>query len=297
MNSSVTTLSPKSPWVRRASLTFVAISLLSACASQSENRHHPTLESAMVADVRPNQNVGSCRDSLSRPTTGRSDNLDPGNIRLVNWNARKMNSPGWNRELDALASGKDLVLIQEASLRAETTSKIPVRRYRSFAPGYRRAGEITGLLTLSKIKPVTHCRFVSMEPVLRTPKATSITQYGLNGTDVTLVVVNLHAVNFSFGLAAFREQFEVIAEALSRHRGPVILAGDFNTWRAARMEVVEQLARRLNLQPLQFEQDHRVRFLGQPLDHIYIRGLSSLATSTARNSTSDHNPMSATHSM
>jgi endonuclease/exonuclease/phosphatase (EEP) superfamily protein YafD len=241
--------------------------------------------------------VDACRDSLSRPTTEATGGLDPANIRLVTWNIQKKNGPDWRIDFDALVRATDLLLIQEASPRTGAISALERPRYGSFAPGYARAGEVTGVLTLSTVKPITRCSFVSLEPVLHTPKATNITQYALNATDATIVVVNVHAVNFSLGLAAFRGQFRRIGEVLSEHRGPIIVAGDFNTWRAARMDVVEQLAARLDLEPLQFDQDHRVRFLGHPLDHIYVRGLSTAATSTLIVKTSDHNPMSATLGM
>lgn len=272
---------------------LLGASILSACAAQYLNPLSPDLPSRTISPVPAKLSVDACRDALSRPVTGATGELDPGNIRLVTWNIQKNDSPAWKIDFDALVGDMDLLLLQEASLRTLAISTLDRRRYGSFAPGYRRAGEVTGVLTLSKIKPMTQCSFVSLEPVLRTPKATGITQYALNSTDATLVVVNVHAINFSLGLAAFRGQFERIGEVLSEHRGPVILAGDFNTWRAARMTVVEELAARLDLKPLQFDEDQRVRFLGHPLDHIYVRGLSAIATSTLSVNTSDHNPVSA----
>ena len=51
------------------------------------------------------------------------------------------------------------------------------------------------------------------------------------------------------------------------------------------------------LTAVEFENDHRVRFLGQTLDHIYVRGLSAVDAETRPVTTSDHNPMSATLAM
>ena len=133
--------------------------------------------------------------------------------------------------------------------------------------------------------------------MLRSPKATSVTEYGLDLTDHTLVVVNMHAVNFSTGLKAFRKQFEQVARALRDHRGPVIFSGDLNTWRANRLRIVEQFADALGLHAVDFEDDQRVKFFGNTLDHIYTRGLSTVYTSTRSVETSDHNPMSVTFAL
>ena len=137
--------------------------------------------------------------------------------------------------------------------------------------------QISGVLTMSTVDPITQCSFVSTEPFLRTPKATNITQFGLEGREETLVVVNMHAVNFSFGLKSFRRQFDEVRQTLSRHEGPVILSGDLNTWRQGRLAVVTELAADLGL--------------------VEVRGLKPLGSTTLVVSTSDHNPMSATFAL
>ncbi len=241
--------------------------------------------------------VDACRSSLRNSASDGVPALDPNRIRLVNWNVQKTNRPSWKDDYRVLARGRDLVLIQEASLREDTIGDMGVSKHWSFAPGYRTSDQISGVLTLSRIKPLTQCSFVTLEPVIRTPKATSITEYALTESDVTLVVVNVHAVNFSLGLGAFRAQFDQIADTLSEHRGPLILSGDFNTWRARRMQIVDMIAESLGLTPLEFEEDHRVRVLGRFLDHIYVRGLSAISADVSPVTTSDHNPMSATLSM
>ena len=149
-------------------------------------------------------------------------------------------------------------------------------------------------MTLSAIDPITQCSFVSTEPFLRTPKATNITQFGLTGRSETLIVVNMHAVNFSLGLKSYRGQFDEVRQALAKHAGPIILSGDLNTWRSGRLAVVTELAEDLGLVPVAFDVDNRVSRFGRHLDHIYVRGLTPVASSTEIVSTSDHNPMSAT---
>lgn len=270
------TMSCATPWVEE----------LGQVSARSATWHVPT-----------ELGVDACRASLGEAVPDPGSTLDPLNIRLVNWNAMKTSAPEWELEFASLVDDRDLILLQEASLREDTVEAMHAAPHWSFAPGYRTEGQVTGVLTLSSMRPLTQCSFVSMEPLLRTPKATSITQYGLIASDETLVVVNVHAVNFSLGLGVFEAQFERIGEVLRDHDGPVILSGDFNTWRPGRMRIVEALAEELGLEPLSFAEDHRVRILGQPLDHIFVRGLSAKASGTRVVDTSDHNPMTVTLTM
>lgn len=267
-------------------LSAVAIlMLLSACV------HRPvTPDSGAV--LRFSAEVRECRDLLGGNSTVGAE-LDASNIRMLNWNVRKTRAPRWRDDFDAVEDGADLVLFQEASIREETIAEMDSSRHWSFAPGYSKRGEITGVMTLSGVKPLSQCSFTHAEPWLRTPKATSITEYGLTDTDQTLVVANVHAVNFSWGTGAFEQQFEEIRQVLENHDGPIILSGDMNTWRARRTQIVSDLATSLELIAIEFERDHRVRFFGSALDHIYVRGLQTLDASTNVVETSDHNPMTA----
>ena len=258
---------------------------LSACV------HRPVTPDASAA-VPFSMVVQECRDLLGRKSAVGAE-LDASNIRVLNWNVRKTRAPRWREDFDAYEDAADLVLFQEASIREETIANIDSSRHWSFAPGYSKKGEITGVMTLSGVKPLTQCSFMHAEPWLRTPKATSITEYGLTNTDQTLVVANVHAVNFSWGTGAFEEQFEEIRQVLENHDGPIILSGDMNTWRAKRTRIVSELATSLELIAIDFESDHRVRFFGSALDHIYVRGLRTLDANTQIVDTSDHNPMTA----
>jgi endonuclease/exonuclease/phosphatase (EEP) superfamily protein YafD len=262
---------------------------LSACA------HRP-----VIADISPalqfSTEVSVCRDMLAADSTTGAE-LDASNISLFNWNVHKTRERRWREDFDAFANNADLVLFQEASLREETIAEIDSSRHWSFAPGYRKWGEVTGVMTLSGVKPLTQCSFVHSEPWLRTPKATSVTQYGLTDTDQTLVVINVHAVNFSWGTGAYEKQFEQIRQVLENHEGPIILSGDLNTWRAKRVEIIEELATSLDLTAVAFENDNRVQVFGNTLDHIYIRGLHALDANTEIVDTSDHNPMTAVFGM
>jgi endonuclease/exonuclease/phosphatase (EEP) superfamily protein YafD len=236
----------------------------------------------------------SCRDLLADSRGSTRAELDPRNIRILNWNMQKIRDTDALADLYSLSSDTDLVLIQEAAFRDELLTG---ERFWSFAPGYHDGAEQTGVMTLSAAAPLSQCNLTNHEPWLGTPKATSITEYALSGTDETLVVINIHAVNFTFGLKDFRAQIEQIPAILEKHSGPVILSGDFNTWRQKRLDVVAEVSERLGLKAIEFDKDERTMAFGMVLDHVYVRGLNKRSASTRAVSTSDHNPMTVSLSL
>jgi len=184
------------------------------------------------------------------------------------------------------------MVFQEAVLNSSAWGVVTADKYHSFSPGYRTRRSQTGVMTVSTAKPLTQCNLVSIEPWIRSPKATVITEYGLTDTDQTLLVVNIHAVNFTFGTRVFQEQIRQVQSVLHHHAGPILLSGDFNTWRRRRAEILDEMTDTVGLEGLNFGEDHRKRVFGQPLDHIYVRGLEVLEATTRDVDSSDHNPMS-----
>ena len=68
------------------------------------------------------------------------------------------------------------------------------------------------------------------------------------------------------GTAAYQNYWQELETILESHDGPLIVAGDFNTWNSERLAIVAMTARRLKLQPVRFEPDRRSRFFGQVVD-------------------------------
>lgn len=285
----------------RFASVLAAAAALAGCAASASGPAWPAAGSESHLRAADERRIDTCTDALDAPRHAAVGALDAARIDLVNWNIKKKSIPTWREDYSRLTRGTELILIQEAALRADTIVALPAVPHWSFAPGYRADGAVTGVLTLSSVEPLTRCSFVTTEPVLRTPKATSITQFRLAGRPDTLLVINVHAVNFSFGLGAYKRQFEQIAGVLEDHEGPVILSGDLNTWRAGRMHAVDALAAAYGLEALAFgdalADDHRSRFFGRPLDHIYVRGLEPVSAHISDVSSSDHNPLSVTFAL
>ncbi len=228
----------------------------------------------------------ACRDSLELGTSALPRERRFGNEFSVSvWNTKKGRSEPWRADFERV-SAHDLVLLQEARLNADALGA----DYWSATPGFSRGGSATGVATLSRVAPLVRCELTGREPILRTVKGTSITKFAISA-DTTLVVVNVHAVNFAVGMVRFRQQISEAVAAVSNHDGPLIFSGDFNTWRGARLELVRDMLGSLGAAPVSFEIDERSRVLGRHLDHVFIRDLEVIEATTQRVSTSDHNPM------
>ncbi len=222
---------------------------------------------------------------------GPSEAALAGELEVLSWNIQKASNAGWEQDLASLGESIDLAFIQEASTRAGIAELLPRSLFQAFARGYTTDTLETGVMTLSAGAPSLHCNFTAVEPWLGTPKATSVTLYPLQDRSDRLLTINLHAVNFAFGLEDFRRQFADLADLMGQHQGPIILAGDLNTWSDSRQAVVDELMSRHGLEPVSFEPDLRTRVFGRVLDHIYIRGLRALSAEVIPVGTSDHNPL------
>ncbi len=220
--------------------------------------------------------------------------LDPRHIQVLDWNLQKADHPAFEADLASLSAGADLLVFQEARLQAEAINALSAYPYAVFAPGYTTTSQTTGVLTLSQTQPLFHCSLSHLEPWLRSPKATSVSYFAIEQSTRSLLVINLHGVNFTLGSVDFKEQLAASSRLIAAHSGPVIFAGDFNTWNAARKTALNDLASELELEAVAFADDQRVRVLGYAMDHILVRDLQVLASQVHPVQSSDHNALSVT---
>lgn len=221
--------------------------------------------------------------------------LDPNAIRLLTWNVHKQDDPGWDRDLARFAGAQDIVLLQEAVLDPALRAVVEGAGMRwVMASSFIYSDIDIGVVTGSRKTPLASCTQRVTEPLIRIPKSGVITWFRLADRDATLAVVNVHAINFALLLGGYRAQLLALADALKDHRGPIIYAGDLNTWTAARDDVMREVAARLDLTEITFRQDRRTRFMGKQLDHIFVRGLALVDSEAIPVKSSDHNPVRAT---
>ena len=233
---------------------------------------------------------GSCAAGLGQMHTLEGQALDD-ELDILSWNIQKASNEGWAEDLANISGGVQLAFIQEASLQAQIPRAIPTPLVQAFAAGYTTSGQSTGVLTLSASNPSLHCNLTAWEPLLGTPKATSVTEYPLRDRDDRLLAINLHAVNFTLGLENFQQQFRALGDLLRRHEGPVIFAGDLNTWSESRQTLVDRFMQDHGLGAVTFEPDLRTTAFGRALDHVYVRGMRATFAQVIPVSSSDHNPL------
>lgn len=237
-----------------------------------------------------NLEATACGEALAQPLVTSRKGFKA-RLQILIWNIQKSGNKGWEADLGTLGANSDLVLIQEASIQARVETVLPQPFFQAFAAGYTTSQEATGVLTLSSVEPSLHCNLTSWEPWLGTPKATNITEYPIDGRGPRLLVINLHAVNFTVGLTDFDSQIKALEPLLNKHMGPLIIAGDFNTWSDNRSELLHAFMLKHQLSPVTFEPDQRTRFWNLPLDHVYLRDLNLVKATSAVVESSDHNPL------
>jgi endonuclease/exonuclease/phosphatase (EEP) superfamily protein YafD len=221
--------------------------------------------------------------------------LGRGPLSLVSWNIHKQADPGWQDDLAGYAASADVVLVQEAvfdpGLKAVVSSA--GMRY-LLASSFEYQDNDIGVLTLSRVPPDAACIQRAVEPLLRIPKSAVIAWLPIADTKTSLAIANIHAINFDLLIGSYRTQLQALADAVAIHEGPLILAGDFNTWNDARDQVLAETAARLGLVEVALTDDRRTRFYGRHLDHVFVRGVRVIAAEAIPVQSSDHNPMRVT---
>jgi endonuclease/exonuclease/phosphatase (EEP) superfamily protein YafD len=227
------------------------------------------------------------------PPTPPGPALDPQRIRVVTWNIHKQGDAGWDRDLARFAADSDIVLLQEVILAdplARILGEAGLRWVMASSFLYKDAD--IGVVSAARAPTVAHCTQRVTEPLLRLPKSSVVTWLPIRGSSKLLAVANVHSINFALTLDAYQAQFAGIAEALAHHDGPVILAGDMNTWTASRHAALRELGAQLGLTEIPFDQG-RSRFLGREVDHILVRGLAVESATAIAVDSSDHHPVRA----
>lgn len=202
-------------------------------------------------------------------------------IRIVNWNIHKEgNLSEWKKVITRIVKDKkpDFILLQEVRLDGKVGDFISkdLKYGWEFSPNLYQGkyDAYSGVLTASHIKPkmVESALSNGTELFSKIQKTVLFTKYPIGSPSLELLVVNIHGININIDLDGFKEQIRYIAEVVMRHDGPVILAGDFNTWKEARLDHLSKLVKEMELVKIDFgsNADYVETMFGNPLDHIFI---------------------------
>ncbi|MEO8740350.1 MAG: endonuclease/exonuclease/phosphatase family protein [Casimicrobiaceae bacterium] len=236
----------------------------------------------------------TCRQAMAQAKQSVPAPRAPTRMRIMSWNIHKESDDGWKNELARLGRDSDILALQEVTLVLPVLDVLQRSDFRwVMASSFAYDDYDVGVLTATHIAPIASCTQRAVEPLLRLPKSALISWFATRGKP-TLAVANVHAINFTLSTDEFQAQLSAVADILGAHDGPIVLAGDFNTWSLARKRTLDQIARRLGLEEVAFADDERTRFFGKPLDHILTRGLRVIASEVITVTSSDHNPLFAT---
>jgi endonuclease/exonuclease/phosphatase (EEP) superfamily protein YafD len=278
----------------RLLIAFAALPLVAACVAVTELPRALVDEPAGIAvrSLDCAAAASAARRAGEDPSTATT--LDPAAIRVLTWNLHKQGDAGWDRDLARFAADHDVVLLQEVTLEDSLRNILRSADMTwTMASSFIYQDADIGVLTATRVTPVASCTQREFEPLLQLPKSAVITWLRLPGTAETLAVANVHAINFSLSLGAYRAQLATLGDALAGHRGPVVLGGDMNTWTEDRLAAVRELGARLGLTELAFDEDLRTLFFGKQLDHLFVRGLVVVSAHAIPVQSSDHNPVAA----
>ncbi len=282
----------------KTSLTLILFLSLTSCAwlgdvIGDQHAHEHGSARTSEAEERGLSNSEACAELLANEHPVAPGALNGRYIRLLNWNTQKHAHHLLHDDLTRFGAEADLILLQEAVVDTDHLKTEAGGFFWNFAPGYIKDTTATGVVTASRVAPLGYCKLISVEPWLGSPKATSITRYALDGRDDTLLVVNIHIINFTLTTEAMKDQLNDALVYISRHTGPVIMAGDFNTWSDDRKETLDSAMQTVGLTDVRLTKDGRTRIFGHTVDHIFVRGMEHAAAKTYTIESSDHNPITA----
>ncbi len=215
---------------------------------------------------------------------------------LVTWNMSKARHADFFDDVADVAAHADVVLLQEAVLHGDQAHTFHDESGFEWVMGqnfrHRTKAITTGVKTGSRAPSTWHAmlRSTDREPFIRSHKSALATMYDLTKGKPALLVLNIHAINF-VGTRKYKRQMTEVVKLIQAHKGPLIVAGDFNSWGPLRRRILSQAAQDLGLVRAPVAA-RKLRHFNQVLDHIFYRGLELLASKSMRHiRSSDHTPL------
>jgi endonuclease/exonuclease/phosphatase (EEP) superfamily protein YafD len=274
---------------------FYVLVLLAGCAGIPVDNQFVTQQDG----EEQSRKQGICEETTFAPGHDLGDAAESGlsvdSISLLDWNIYKSKEDGWEDDLLRYGHGTDLILLQEAFIAPQLVEFFGLHGYSwNFNSAFTYKGAESGVLTASRVSSLNECGIRVKEPIIRLPKTIVVTSYAIKGSAESLVVANVHGINFTLGTGAYSKQFGELQKVLAAHDGPLLIVGDFNDWEEKRQAIVAGLVEALSLTVFPFTvEDKRTRFFGDPVDHILYRGLVPVNINAHPVTSSDHNPITA----
>ncbi len=298
-------------------LYFYCFSLFLCSCSE-----YPLIENNNMMRHSENQSSNSI-DEINKNSSIISSVIQGSSIKLMSWNylagcrqlIRKSivftfcSSTQADKSFKELTEKQDLILIQEAYLDTKTQQLLTdLGESYSWDMAVSYIAEQvenipTGVLTAANAKSISSFSQKNFESFFPTPKTILFTSYHLTNKnkelmDKKLLVVNIHAILMS--RKHLYMQLNLMVQQINQHKGPIILAGDFNTMTPTSYLKLKEIIDSLGLKEVKIETDvdKRVKsFMGQYYDIIFYKDLELVSAkaidlkTTKNGKTSDHNPI------
>ena len=278
------------------SLLCIPLAIVSAFSVMFKNANSIELMTIAKPDTQVSSQLSVSLPAACIMQSGKQSIDDNGKVNLLIWNIHKQQHKHWVRDLSYYSEGLQLLLLQESLLTPELANWVKLRRLSSTqVNAFSLNGESAGVMTIAAENPSSSCGNIEMEPFIRLNKSSLVSYYALsNGS--TLAIANLHGINFSIGINEYQRQLKSIVQQLYGHRGPLVVAGDFNDWSVDRRKAVRDLVDSLELTEADYAPDNRKVFLfgDRPIDHLFYRQLDLERAMVSFTQSSDHNPIIAT---
>ncbi len=181
------------------------------------------------------------------------------NFTILCWNVAKLTlHSSYQEYLKSIIEDDsvDILLLQEVKKSLATELELCDYSY-ILSPNIQTNKHIFGVLTAFKISCEDELSLLTKKRELSyaTHKVTLITRHKISQDD-ELVIVNLHAINFVKN-SDFHTELENIRLTIKSHKGPMIVAGDFNTWNVKRVEFLREFTYDLSLTEVYFNDNSK----------------------------------------
>ena len=275
-------------------LTFL---MLAACVSVDSKNQFVSNASADSGELQSCEPVAEIKNRVQKTKTElqgkNAQGLDPENITFLNWNIYKGNGDDWQKDLSVFAESHQVMTIQEAMISEDLTGLLKTHDFSwVMNTAFHLGGAAAGVMNVASANAIHSCGFKVNEPLIRIPKSTLVSYYTIKGSDQKLLVANIHGINFTLGMSVYRNQLEQLHDDVKYHDGPMIVAGDFNSWSEERMLEVMNLVTSLSLSKIEYVINNKTHVFGNAIDHVFYRQLELVSNQVWQVSSSDHNPIS-----
>lgn len=213
--------------------------------------------------------------------------------RFITWNIYKGDIDGLGEDYEYFIDNTDFLATQEFLLgdELEELAAAKSNNYWAFAKSFESGDGWTGVATVSKwqAKQSVAVKSPGSEPITNTPKMSLISVFAIeDGRE--LMVVNVHGLNFNLTHGAFKKQIDDVIARVQHHVGPMIFAGDFNTWANERFTYLIKKTQSLGL--IRAELESPMGIMNATLDHIFYRDVVVTESMVLDDVfTSDHAPL------